>query len=295
MDNNIASFEDFESIEQIGAHQMGLLRVILEGNTDVELFNRFWFSSLRETFEFIEARMVSGGGAGCTGVDDAVAFSRQQGIPAVGIVDRDTFFRSKDWDLLYSVAAATLPEDWKTTRIYVTSRWEVEAYLLEPDSLSPWVTVAHREPPGAPAECARALARTLAECEVLLAASPYFAAQHEGGARVSTAFLYNEPLEKVVAICNEKIALSAAAAQTVATRVQQLVRAILDTQPGDIEQKLEFLLRYVDTKRLFARLQHALNLRDAHWVHLAEPMRTRERPPVELEGVLRSFEAGPVA
>ncbi len=292
MDNNVAPFEDFESVEQIGAHQVGLPRVILEGQTDVELFSRFWFASLKDTFDFIEAKLVAGGGAGCTGVDAAVEFSRQQSIPAVGIIDRDTFFQKSDWDLLYSVAAATLPADWTTTRVYITSRWEVEAYVLEPDALSPWVTVAHREPPGSPAECARALSRTLVECEALLAASPYLAAQHAGGVKVPPGFLYNVPLETVIKVCNEKIALSPEAAQAVAAKVQHLVQAILDTQPDEVEQKLVFLLRYVDTKRLFNRLQHALNLRDAHWVHLAEPMRTRQRPPAELAGVLKSFEDG---
>jgi hypothetical protein len=291
MDSNVLSFDSFESDQQIAAHQAGLVRVVLEGDTDVELFSRFWFQSLLETFEFIEARKVAAGGAGCTGVDDAVVHSRQQGIPAVGIVDRDTLFRSKEWQLLFSVGEAQLAADWRTTRIYVTSRWEVEAYLLEADMLAPWVTVAHRDPPGSPAECERALARTLEECRVLLAASPFFASQHEGGDKVSPSFLFDEPLERVLEVCNLKIASSAANAQAVAVQVQQLVTAILATQPGEGEQRLPFLLRYVDTKRLFKRLQHALKLRDVHWVTLAQHMLTGQRRPTELEQVLRSVAA----
>lgn len=291
MENNIASFELFESDQQIAAHQAGLARIVLEGSTDVELFSRFWFQSLSETFEFIEARLVSGG-AGCTGVEDAVDHSRQQGIPAMGIVDRDTLFRSKDWDLLYSVDAATLPEDWGTTKIYVTSRWEVEAYLLEAEALPPWVTIAHNVRPGPKTECDRALARTVDACEVLLSASPFFASQHEIGIAVPPLFLNTDSLERVLEVCNKKIAESEATVQAVAIRVQQLVDAVRIAQPNEIEQRLPFLLRFVDTKRLFNRLQHALGLRDGHWVNLAEPMRLGQRRPAELESVLKSFEDG---
>jgi hypothetical protein len=291
MDSNVASFELFESDQQIAAHQAGLARVILEGGTDVELFSRFWFQSLIETFEFIEARLVSGG-AGCTGVDDAVTHSRQQGIPAMGIVDRDTLFREKEWDLLYSVDATTLPNDWATTRIYVTSRWEVEAYLLEADTLPPWVTLSHRVRPGPKAECDRALARTLDACEALLSASPYLASQHAVGVGVPPLFLNAEPIERVLEVCAGRIAASGAIEQAVAIRVQGLIEVIRAIQPGEGEHRLPFLLRYVDTKRLFNRLQHALDLRDAHWVDLAEPMRAGQRRPAELERVLKSFEDG---
>lgn len=291
MENNIASFEFFESDQQIAAHQAGLARVVLEGSTDVELFSRFWFQSLSETFEFIEARQVSGA-AGCTGVEDAVDHSRQQGIPAMGIVDRDTLFRSKDWDLLYSVDATTLPSDWGTTKIYVTSRWEVEAYLLEAEALPPWVTVAHNVRPGPKIECDRALARAVDACEVLLSASPFFASQHEGGIAVPPLFLNTDSLERVLEVCNKKIAESEVAAQAVAVRVQRLIDAVRVAQPNEIEQRLPFLLRFVDTKRLFNRLQHAFGLRDGHWVNLAEPMRLGQRRPAELENVLKSFEDG---
>lgn len=289
MNNNIASFDFFESDQQIAAHQAGLARIILEGGTDVDLFSRFWFPSLIETFDFIEARFVSGG-AGCTGVEDAVVHSRQQGIPAMGIVDRDTFFRSKEWDQLYSIEATTLPIDWTTTKIYVTSRWEVEAYLLEIDTLPPWVTIAHRVRPGPKADCDRAIARTLEECDVLLSAAPFFASQHESGIAVPPLFLNDEPLERVLEVCNSKIASLDIALQALVIRVQELIERIRATQPTEIAQRLPFLLRFVDTKRLFNRLQHVLELRDGHWVNLAEPMRINQKRPEELESVLKSFE-----
>lgn len=295
MDANVASFDEFDNDQQIAAHQAGLPRVVLEGDTDVKLFSRFWFPSWQETFEFIEACKVGAGG-GCTGVADAVARSRQDGIPAVGIVDRDTFFRNKEWARLFSLDPAAPHTDWTTTEVYVTSRWEVEAYLLEPDLLGPWVAVAHKEPPGPEPDCQRALERTVAACEALLAAAPFFACQHEGGVSVAPSFLYNQDIDRIREVCAGKIEQSAENVRAVATQVQELVSAILASRPAEASEGLPFLLRYVDTKRLFNRLGHVLRIRDvSNWVHLAQAMLSSGRRPKELEQVLQSIEANPVA
>lgn len=295
MDDNVASFDEFENDQQIAAHQAGLPRIVLEGNTDVDLFRRFWFPSWQETVEFIEACKVSAG-AGCTGVADAVARSRQDGIPALGIVDRDTLFRNKDWARLFSLEPVDPPADWTTTEVYVTSRWEVEAYLLEPDLLGPWVAVAHRDPPGPEVDCNRALGRTVAACEALLAATPFLACQHEGGVAIPIGFLYDQAVDRVREICAGKIEQSAENVKAVATQVQELVSAILASRPAEPNEGLPFLLRYVDTKRLFNRLGHVLRIRDvSNWAHLAQAMLTGGRRPTELEQVLKSIAAGPVA
>jgi hypothetical protein len=295
MDANVASFDEFDNDQQIAAHHAGLPRVVLEGDTDVQLFSRFWFPIWQETFQFIEACKV-GAGAGCTGVADAVALSRQDGIPAVGIVDKDTLFRNKEWARLFSLDAGALPIDWTINGVYVTSRWEVEAYLLEPDLLGAWVTVAHREPPGSQADCDQALARTIAACEALLVAAPYLASQHEGGAKVPLGFLYDQAVDRVREICEGKIEQSAENVKAVAAQVQELVSAIIANRPAEPNEGLPFLLRYVDTKRLFNRLGHVLRIRDvSNWAHLAQAMLSGGRRPTELEQVLRSIETSLVA
>jgi len=289
---NIASFDAFDNDQQIAAHQAGLVRIVLEGDTDVKLFKRFWFPSFLETFQFIEARLITGA-AGCTGVDGAVVHSRDEGIPAVGIVDRDTYFRTKQWQNLLSLDEIQINGDWINNRVYVTSRWEVEAYLLEPELLRPWVTVAHRNPPGSEEDCERALGRTLAACEALLAAMPFFTSQHhESIPAAPLPFLYDKPIALVMKVCSEKIALATAGSQEVATQIQALVADIIANQPADRSKRLGFLLRYVDTKRLFYRLHHALRIKDAtNWVQLAEFMRMRNQRPAELEQVLTSVQA----
>jgi hypothetical protein len=290
MNSNVAPFESFDTDQQIAAHQAGLVRVVLEGASDVKLFSRFWFSSMVDTFEFIEAGKVAAG-AGCTGVADAVAHSLGESVPAIGIVDRDTLFRSKDWTLLFSIDQTLMNANWLTTKLYVTSLWEVEAYLLEPDLLAQWVAAAHRSPPGTVAECERALLRTLDECEVLLGAAPYFAAQHEGGKSVPPGFCYGQPKQKVIEVCDKNVAAAQPNVQATAAQVKALVDTILESQPVEHTDRLPFLLRYVDTKRLLNRLLHALKVREeTHWI-LAQFMLNGGRRPTELEQILRSIEA----
>ena len=294
MANNIAPFDEFDNDQQIEAHQSCLVRVVLEGKTDVELFSRFWFQNLQETFDFIEASEL-GAGAGCTGVQAAVIHSRMEDhIPAVGIVDKDVLHRSKEWARVFSLSNAEIPADWNISTIYITSRWEVEAYLLEPDHLKPWVTFAYRDAIGSTAECERALVRTLAACEILLVAAPFTASQHEVGIEVPPGFLFDESLHRAQLICREKIENLGPAAKAVATQVEELVANIVANQPDDVEERLPFLLRYVDTKRLIFLLQRMLNLnlpKGKHWVFLASHMQAIGRRPLELENVLRSVAA----
>jgi hypothetical protein len=294
MSNNIASFDEFDTDQQIEAHQACLVRVILEGKTDVELFSRFWFQSLQETFLFIEASRL-GAGAGCTGVEAAVVHSRTvDRISAVGIVDKDTLFRSREWARVFSLPDAEIPADWDDALIYITSRWEVEAYLLEPDHLEPWVTVEHKNPPASLAEAMQALARTLDACELVLRMAPFLAAQHEAGKKIKPKFLHDQPEEQILNICRDQIEASDVIARTVAGQVQALIDTIIASQPNEGVERLPFLLRYVDTKRLLFRLAHVLNMRgDPNWVALAQHMKLVGRRPVELEQVLRSVEAAP--
>ena len=292
MANNVAPFDEFDSDQQIDAHQSGLVRVVLEGKTDVELFSRFWFQNFQEAFIFIEASEL-GAGAGCTGVEVAVNHSRMEdNIPAVGIVDKDALFRCKDWARVFSLSDAEIPTNWEFSSIYITSRWEVEAYLLEPDHLEPWVTVEHKNPPGSFAEAESALTRTIDACELLLRMAPFLASQHECGKEVKPKFLHDQPSPTALNICYTKIGALENIARTVAAQVQELVETIIANQPSNNVERFPFLLRYVDTKRLFFRLGYVLNMRsDPNWAFLAQHMKTAGRRPLELEKVLRSVAA----
>lgn len=289
MSENIASFDSFETDVQIAAHQTGLVRVILEGRSDVELFRRFWFSHRQDVFEFVEAGNVAAA-SGCTGVADGVAKCAQQGIPAIGIVDRDTLFRLKDWDLLFSLDANALNPNPLAAGVYVASRWEVEAYLLEADRLSDWVSAEHRHPPGPEPLCQRALTLVLESCQTLLTAASFFAAHHEEGKPVNTGMFCNLSQHRMQAECIAQLAVFTPAAKEVAAKVDALVNAVRQGQPAVEADQLPFLLQYVDTKRLFKRLTHTLEVRDnTHWF-LATLMASKGLRPGELDRFLSQVE-----
>lgn len=290
MSENIASFDEFDSDAQIAAYQAGLVRVVLEGQTDVTLFRRYWFSHRQDVFEFVNAGSIAAA-SGCTGVVDGVARYTQQGIPAIGIVDRDTLFREKKWDLLFALDAAALNPDPFTVGVYVASRWEVEAYLLEADSrLSEWVSAEHRRPPGPEHLCQNALAIVVQSCETLLLAAGFFASNHEQGKAVSAGTFCDRTPAQIQTSCDEHLTASIPAGKQVASQVDTLVAAVRQGQPASDADRLSFLLRYVDTKRLLKRLVHTLEIRENLWF-LATLMMSKGLRPLELDQFLSQVEA----
>lgn len=290
MSENIASFDDFDTDVQIAAHQTGLVRIVLEGDTDVILFRRYWFSHRQDVFEFIDAGSIAGA-AGCTGVASGVAAFRAQGIPAFGILDRDTHFRQKNWDQLFHLDAASLNPDPIGTHLYVASRWEVEAYLLEADQrLSDWVSAQHRQPPGPEQLCRRALEIVLQTCDSLLSAAAYFASKHEQGEAVKPGAFCDRSDAQIEELCRAHLEVCNADAQAVAAKVATLIAAVRAQQPPNEGDRLPFLLQYVDTKRLFKRLVHTLEVQENPWF-LATLMMRDQRRPRELDQFLSQVEA----
>ena len=84
----------------------------------------------------------------------------------------------------------------------------------------------------------------------------------------------------------ETLAKGADAKRAVAEALQPLLDAVRQAAPTTPADRLVFLLRYVDTKRLLGRLQQRLKLRDgAHWGLQAQMAREGRRPR-ELEDFL---------
>lgn len=290
MSENIASFDAFDTDAQIAAHQAGLVQVILEGQTDVTLFRRYWFPHRQDVFDFVEARTIAAA-PGCTGVVEGVAKCAQQGIPAIGIVDRDTLFREKKWDLLFGLDAEALNPDPITDGVYVATRWEVEAYLLEADNrLSDWVSSEHRQPPGPVHLCQNALAIVVKSCDDLLSAASFFAINHEQGQAVNAGMFCDRSADEIQATCKAHLAASIPPENQIAIKVEALVATLRQEQPAENAQRLPFLLQYVDTKRLFKRLVHQLQIRENIWF-LATLMMSKGLRPQELDRVLDQVEA----
>lgn len=290
MSANVESFDNFNTDAQIAAHQSGLIRVILEGKADLNLFEQLWFNSKLDTFEFMQSSQLVKG-SGCTAVKSAVEYSiNKDGIPAAGIVDRDSLFRGHKWDILFEVDHNKFLADTTASDMHVASLWEVEAYMLEPDLLKDWVYGSHKTPPGSAAECASALARTILECEFLLSVSSFFAGSHADAKNIPDAYFQSDGHEIAQKICTQKCSGLSAQGQEVATKVTALIENILQSCPTTEPEKLRFFLRYIDTKRLLNRLYVTLNVREnSHWT-LPPLQVANNKRPAELEELLKQIE-----
>lgn len=282
MPDNIVAFDEFEDELEISAHQIALPRVVLEGGEDVVLFKRYWFFDFLDRFEFVQANDM-GVGAGTSAVGNAVAASQAEGIPAYGLCDRDRLFKEANWPMMFAVDdaafdAATIDANTATNR-----RWEIEAYLLEPDIIPGWVRSHHRQAPASEVECASAVSRVVEECESLLAAQPYLATAHRCGVGVPDGQYCDRQHYEFVAACGADLGGLNDQHGTQAV-IEGHVAQVLGAAPAALADRLRWLLRYVDTKRLILRLKHRLSIgKGRHKWILAEFMEQRGMRPAELE------------
>ena len=277
---NVVSFSEFENERDIEAYQSGLPRIVLEGVDDLRLFRTYWFPHLIDRFQFIEANEIVGGG-GCTAVIAAVEASKQDNIPAFGFVDRDRLFRVKEWATLFDVDASAFTTAASNNDFYTTLRWEVEAYLLEPDLLSAWLR-SFCQPPARPEQSASAVARAVYECEQLLKAHRYFATAHHCGVPVGDEHFLDRPISQLLSACDEALRRLNHDG-TVAAAVDSYVDIIMKAAPADPGPRLVWLLQYVDTKRLLVRLTTRWRGNgDIRWF-LAECMHQSNTRPQEIE------------
>lgn len=286
MSIEVQSFDDFDSLQQIEAQQSNLIRVVLEGRDDVVLFATQWFVAEQEMFDFVEAAHIVAG-AGCTSVANAVEHSRNtDGVPAIGIVDRDVLFRERNWTALYEQEQARFEAATLNDQVHVASLWEIEAYLFDPDLLRNLVRACSRQSPATTEQMDAALDKTLAECALLLDIAPYLAGSHEAGTAVVAGYLCDAGAQRVKTEVAQQLAALGPSGTAAAAQVQALIEQIKAGLPGSPAEQLAFYLRYVDTKRLLQRLTHVLGLNaNIKWV-LAALQEVANRRPQELAHVL---------
>ena len=290
MNDNIAMFDEFEDVHQLSAVHLGLPRIVVEGMDDKRLFEQFWFTSYMDRVDFVQANELVAG-SGCTAVAAAVQKSRNiDQIRAIGLVDRDWLFRSHDWGNLFSLDdfafdAATKNEDFLTIR-----RWEIEAYLLEPDLLADLVKSLKRTGPGSAAECAAALGLAITEIESLLIVQRLFVACHVAGIRRDPNYMLHKLSAELEQECEkEMLAFTDADGLAAAATVDPLLQAIVAAAPADEESRWRLLLKFVDTKRLIGRLGKRFNtISEIRWP-LAGMMEKSNRRPLELEQRINEF------
>ncbi|MER8442115.1 hypothetical protein NKH52_02735 [Mesorhizobium sp. M1066] len=277
-------FDDFDDERQIGATHLGLPRIVLEGVDDLRLFERYWFASYMDRVDFVQANDLVQG-SGCTAVAAAVKKSREvDKIPAFGFVDRDWLFRHRDWDNLFALDDADFEAATWNEEFYTTRRWEIEAYLLEPDLMADLVKSFTRSGKGTEAECRAALERALVEIENLLLVQRLFVACHVAGINRASNHLVHKLAEELETECEKELeAFTHENGLAAAAAVRPLLDAIVDSSPGPDEDKWRWLLRFVDTKRLIGRLSRRFDtVGDIRWF-LATMMEKSGRRPQELE------------
>ncbi|APZ97616.1 hypothetical protein BWQ93_03280 [Sphingopyxis sp. QXT-31] len=283
---NVVPLTEFSSDRQFEAHFRSLPRVVLEGDSDVAFFLA-WFEHLLSELDFVSAKSISGA-AGCTAVGQAVQQSiDDDGIPAIGIVDRDWLSREQRWDLLYSLDdnAAT---NAKGGDVVTASLWEIEAYLLLPELMGRWVGLQRNPPPASQGEKGSALARVVEECDALLFAMPFFASAHAAGEHCDIRYFRDVAHHNMPEKCGEICDALEGERRVALEQVDSLIAAIRTAAPADPERRLSFLLRYLDTKRLLERVGRRLKLHaDAHHA-LSELMSLLDLRPAELEEILNN-------
>ncbi|RKL20940.1 hypothetical protein BFJ72_g14948 [Fusarium proliferatum] len=132
--------------------------------------------------------------------------------------------------------------------------------------------------------------KTLLECEYLLDSAPACAALHAKGDAIPPAFMWDKPGPVLSQALNQRVAEIDDAFQGVGHGVQTLIDSVKGARPESATDRLSFLLRYVDTKRLIRRLTHVLGLRDSRefkWT-LSAIQRSQGRRPAEFEMMLNN-------
>lgn len=279
--DNVVSFDEFENELQITSQQSEIPRIVIEGGDDVAMFRR-WFFDLLDRMEFVQAANL-GVGSGCTAVGEAVDQLLASGVPAFGLTDRDRLFREANWPMLFAVDDAAFAAGTEEEHLAVNSLWEIEAYLLDPALIPGWVRGDHRHAPASDADCNAAVASAADECEALLRAQPWLATAHVCGEGIADGKYCGDAVHVFAARWADELR-NLEDPDGTAAAVDQHVADVLQNAPASPPDRLRWLLRYVDTKRLMMRLSHRLSLVAARhkWV-LVELMAAHGLRPRELQ------------
>ena len=115
----------------------GAKPVFVESVVDRHLYQRKWFTQLGGRLYFIDATDgKSPGGGGCRVVLQKMKIRHENGLSAVGIVDRDALLSKKNlrdtlfWEIDDDKFSEAKPFG---EFVFVLHRWELENYLFHPD------------------------------------------------------------------------------------------------------------------------------------------------------------------
>lgn len=127
----MASLKNLESGDLAERRYVAKRYVYLESEEDVQILAERWFNDRGAKVEFRAAG--DGLGGGCNRVIAQVEKDVENGIDAVGILDRDSLAARSHWDAFFDTSDASCSNRSPFgKRVYVLRCWEIENYLLHP-------------------------------------------------------------------------------------------------------------------------------------------------------------------
>jgi hypothetical protein len=134
----MSGFKKLKHPDKLALKQRGGAVVFLESGEDFQIVRERWFFDEGQDvwFQAADSYEPGTGGGGCKAVINLVEQARADGIKAFGLVDRDVLLNDHDW-LLWWQSQDHL---FVTARPYgayirVLLRWELENYLLDPETM----------------------------------------------------------------------------------------------------------------------------------------------------------------
>lgn len=117
--------------DEFTARYGGVPVVFVESEEDLFVYGECWFVEQLSKIEFRSARTRINSD-GCSAVRGAVEQERLAGIPAWGIVDRDTIMSDDQWHLVHETDDAIYDRAEPFGKnVKVLRRWELESYLID--------------------------------------------------------------------------------------------------------------------------------------------------------------------
>lgn len=245
--------------------------IYVEGESDVDILKKL-FPDLEGKIDFrlpIEGSVTGG----CESVRNRVKAERENNTNIYGVLDRDFFFRHKEWGIFFEAddekyLAASQQDD----GVWVLCRWEIENYVLEFDALRLLV----RNWGKLQSAGERAINSELLDiCYRIMPLSAASALFHEYKTSLENGkYLCNEEnIETIIKKIKKKANKSLGAGIEINNEFDNhysCVRAFSLGTEADPQVEFESVIRIVDGKRFIGWLRHHFGITDDPTPQLAD-------------------------
>jgi hypothetical protein len=278
--------KSFSSSDKVLAAYRDKTIIFLEGETDVTLFRNYWFRHRLDKLEFTKPH----DGIGCKGVIQNVKSFRKNGIPAFGLVDRDTLQANGYWDLVWEIndlifsrAAPYGPH------IKITRYWEIESYLIVPLVIE--AHICHFSDGRTPRPPLDAEEDCVAHAEALIPHAAMNAARCKNGEREfpdghTSTFPTRATVESEFQKLKDAGHISDVTWKEYEKSIPKVEAFSIGTSPGE---RLTGLLRRINGKAILHRIMKKHKLQNNHTFILAESIRIRNAIPQDLKDFIDIF------